>query len=62
MAMRQGWAWGDVLGGHLGEVKAAEARKEEVGYVVSKGIWREADEEECWRVTGKPPVTVEWVD
>ena len=41
-------------------VKAA--RKEEVGFMVSKGIWEIRPREECWEVTGKEPVTVKWVD
>ena len=27
-----------------------------------KGIWIEVDIEECWKTTGKAPVTVKWVD
>ena len=62
MAADRSWAWDDVHGGYLDELKVAEARREEVGYMMNKGIWREVDEQECWNVTGGPPVTVKWVD
>ena len=29
---------------------------------MATGIWHEMDEEECWRKTGRAPVTVRWVD
>ena len=35
---------------------------EEVGFMVNRNIWEERTVEECWKVTGKPPVTVRWVD
>ncbi len=28
---------------------------------MGKGIWQEANEDECWQKTGKAPVTVKWV-
>lgn len=38
------------------------ARKEEVGYMKKRGIWDLMSAEECWRVTGKAPMSVRWVD
>jgi hypothetical protein len=55
-------AWDDVNGGSLPEGLVREARQEEVGFMVERGIWEECPVEESWRVTGKAPVTVRWVD
>ncbi len=46
-AVDQDWAWDDVRGGYLGEANVAEARCEEVGYMLGKGIWQEVHEDEC---------------
>ena len=42
------------------EVKAA--RKEEVTYMESRGIWGLSPLQECWDKTGKAPVSAIWVD
>lgn len=55
-------AWDDVNGGDLPVELVKEARMEEVGFMVEKGIWEEVPVGECWRMTGKPPVSVRWVD
>ena len=55
-------AWDDVHGGDLPVKLVREARLEEVGYMVGRNIWEERSVEECWKVTGKAPVTVRWVD
>ena len=62
VALDRAWAWDDVRGGYLDGIKVAEARREGVGYMLAKRIWHEMDEEECWRKTGRAPVTVRWVD
>jgi hypothetical protein len=62
VAVDRSWAWDDVHGGYLDSEKVVESRGEEVNYMKNKGVWREVDEEECWRVTGKAPITVKWVD
>ena len=62
VAVDRSWAWDDVHGGYLNREKVFESREEEVDYMKNKGVWREVDEEECWRVTEKAPVTVKWVD
>merc|ERR1711994_768137 len=42
--------------------KVREARYEEVDYMTNRGIWSEVSVQECWRKTGKAPVSVRWVD
>ena len=54
--------WDDVRGGMMRMDDVRRARREEIGYMQSKGIWKVVDVEECWRVTGKGPVGVRWVD
>jgi hypothetical protein len=56
------YATDDVHGGQLDLSKVREARSEEVEFMQSRGIWREVPLQECWDVTGKPPVSVKWVD
>ena len=55
-------AWDDVHGGALpmGLVKAA--RREEIAYMQGRNIWTLRPIRECWELTGKPPVSVRWVD
>ena len=42
--------------------KVRAARKEEVNYTEGRRIWDLRPVEEYWRVTGKGPVSVRWVD
>ena len=56
------WAWDDVKHKQLDLQKVKEARKEEVDYMVKKGIWDVVDWKECRVRTGKEPVSVKWVD
>ena len=42
-------AWDDVKGGWLSVKDVKVARSEEVGYMKSRGIWREVPIEECWK-------------
>ena len=37
-------------------------RAEEIGYMQKRNIWSVRDTEECWKVTGKGPLSVKWVD
>ena len=30
--------------------------------MVERKIWEEVPVEECWNITGRPPVSVRWVD
>ena len=57
-----GNAWDDVNGGELPLKEVRSARKEEIGYMQGRGIWKLVPETECWNKTGKEPVTVRWVD
>jgi len=55
-------AWDDVHGGELPFKLVMEARGEEVGYMQDRGIWEVVPVTRCWKVTGKGPVSVRWVD
>ena len=55
-------AFDDVHGGTLPAEKVIEARDEEVTYMVGRDIWTEKPVAECWEKTGKPPVSIRWVD
>ena len=39
-----------------------EARKRELEYFASKGVWHLRPREEAYRVMGKAPISVKWVD
>ena len=41
-------------------VKAA--RKKELDYFESKNVWQRVSIDEAWRISGRPPITVRWVD
>jgi hypothetical protein len=55
-------AWDDVHGGTLPLQDVEAARREEVGYMGERKIWSLRPVKECWEKTGKPPVSVRWVD
>ena len=38
------------------------ARKKEMDYFKSKGVWAKRTIKECLEITGRPPVTVKWVE
>ena len=44
----------------MSDVRAG--RKGEVEYMQGRGIWSVVDVDECWRVTGRKPTSVKWVD
>ena len=48
--------------GELDEKELKEARKEEVDFMEGRKIWSLRTIDECWKVTGKAPVSVRWVD
>ena len=54
--------WDDVKNNELPAQLGRAGRKEEVGFMEGRSIWGVRDDEECWRVTGAPPVPVIWVD
>ena len=41
-------------------VKAA--RRKELEHFESKGVWKKMAMQEAWKVSGRPPITVWWVD
>ena len=53
--------WDDVNSIELpfGDVEAAKS--EESKYMISQEIWTNVTEDECWKVTGKPPIDTRWV-
>ena len=55
-------AWDDVHGGDLPLKDVKAARREEVGFMDERRIWDLRPIGECWEKTGKPPVSVRWVD
>ena len=57
-----GGYYDDVHGGDLPPNLVKEARMEEVGFMTDRGIWEVVPISMCWDLTGKPPVTVRWVD
>ena len=52
----------DITGALLEPTLVRKARAEEVEFLERLGTWRDATEEECIRVTGKPPIPSRWVD
>ena len=42
--------------------KVLEARQEELGWVHKQKIYAPVDEAECWANTGRPPISLKWVD
>ena len=38
------------------------ARCKELDYFEDKGVWKRSSNQEAWRVSGRPPITVRWVD
>ena len=58
----QDFAWDDVHGGELDATKVGEARREEVKYMHSRGLWTAVAEEDCWAATGRAPISGKWVD
>ena len=41
-------------------VKAA--RRKELDYFEMKNVWNRVPVQEAWKVSGRPPITVRWVD
>ena len=52
----------DLIGQVLDPVLVPEARAKEMEYVKAKGLWLKRPIRECLDKTGRPPVTVRWVD
>ena len=52
----------DITGALLEPALVRKARAEEIEFLERLGTWRDATEEECIKVTGKPPIPSRWVD
>ena len=52
----------DISGQVLRDDLIGEARKLELAYFAQKGVWQKRPHGESRKVTGKPPITVRWVD
>ncbi|CAE7372762.1 GIP, partial [Symbiodinium sp. CCMP2592] len=49
-------------GAELDPRKVAEARASELAWVKKQGVYDKVDESICWSETGRPPITLKWVD
>ena len=52
----------DLTGQVLRDDLVMEARRVELAYFAQKGVWQKRPHGESRRVTGRPPITVRWVD
>ena len=52
----------DLTGQRLDSTLVKAARKLEMDYVKSKGLWLKKPTKECFERTGKPPGSVRWAD
>ena len=52
----------DLTGQVLKDSLVAEARQKELEYFASKGVWRKRTRAEAFKRTGRPPISVRWVD
>ena len=52
----------DVTGQQLDPALMRAARKEEIAYFKSMGVYEKCDVAEAWQETGKAPIGVRWVD
>ena len=55
-------AWDDVTGKELKPDQVMAARREEMEYVDSMGVYDVVPVADCWKATGKPPIKSRWVD
>ena len=54
--------WDDVSGVPLRPEVVRKARQYELQEFRKHGVYSKVPEEECWRITGKPPFEIRWVD
>ena len=52
----------DLTKQELSELLVKAARRKELDYFESKTVWRRAPVSEAWRVSGRPPISLRWVD
>ena len=48
--------------GRAGPEEGAEARASELAWVKKQEVYEKVDESVCWAETGRPPITLKWVD
>ena len=49
-------------GAELDSKKVAKARLTELEWVKKQNVYTKVDEATCWQETGRPPITLKWVD
>ena len=52
----------DIIGQPLNPDLCRIARKKELDYFHSKGVWSMRSVQEAWKLTGRPPISVRWVE
>ena len=52
----------DLTGQLLNPELVKKARQKELEYFNAKGVWQKCLRQVCYDLTGKPPITVRWVD
>eukprot|EP00973_Karenia_brevis_P061009 8483342-Karenia_brevis.AAC.1 len=55
-------AYDDVSGAELDPQLVKEARKAEMRYFKKMQVYRKVETSKCWKMTGKKPIGVRWVD
>ena len=55
-------AWDDVSGAELDARQVKRARQEEIDYVHKMKLYEKVPKSECYRKTGKAPITLRWID
>ena len=55
-------AYDDQSGAALKPEEVAKARKEDIAYFKTMGVYEKVDLKRCWDETGKNPIAVRWVD
>ncbi len=55
-------AYDDVSGVKLDPKLMETARRDEIEYFKKRKVYEKVSVDECWRVTGKAPIAVRWVD
>jgi len=52
----------DLTGQVLNDKLVQEARATEIAYFIAKGVWKQVPKTTAYQRTGRPPITVRWVD
>ncbi len=52
----------DLTGQVLKDTLVHEARAKEIACFVAKGVWKKVQRTTCYQRTGRPPISVRWVD